>query len=148
MQRVNILSASVVRKICRTIVQHLNTNCNLIPNDLYVEYQRLPDGKGFSIQDLPEAIKVKEYIDGVSFEGQYVFALYYRTYADTGTDRENEIELLDDIGEWLENNIPTVDEAGVQINYIRQNQSSYVFLVTDDGAITYRTLIAVNFDKL
>ena len=147
MAQVNLLSASVVRNICKTIVNYINANYD-IPENLYLEYQGLIDDRCISLQDLPEGIKVKEYLDGVSYVGQYSFIIFYRTYAQTMEERMNAISRLDDLCEWLESQEPNTGIDGLSINFIRQIQSSYLVSIADNGLLTYKAIMTVNFDKL
>lgn len=147
MAQVNLLSASVVRNICKTIVNYINANYN-IPENLYLEYQGLIDDRCMSLQDLPEGIKVKEYLDGVSYVGQYSFMIFYRTYAQTMEERMNAISRLDDLCEWLESQEPSTGIEDLSINFIRQIQSSHLLNIADNGLLTYKAIMTVNFDKL
>ena len=146
MAQVNLLSASVVRNICKTIVNYINANYD-IPEGLYLEYQGLTDDRSLSLQDLPEGIKVKEYLDGVSYVGQYSFMIYYRTYANAMEERMNAISRLDDLCEWLESQLPDTGINDLSINFIKQIQSSYLVGISENGLHTYKAIMTVNFDK-
>lgn len=146
MAQVNLLSASVVRNICKTIVNYINANYDM-SDGLYLEYQGLTDDRSLSLQDLPEGIKVKEYLDGVSYVGQYSFVIYYRTYANTMEDRMVAISRLDDLCEWLESQLPDTGIDDLSINFIKQIQSSYLVGISENGLHTYKAIMTVNFDK-
>lgn len=146
MAQVNLLSASVVRNICKTIVNYINANYNM-PEGLYLEYQGLTDDRSLSLQDLPEGIKIKEYLDGVSYVGQYSFVIYYRTYANTMEERMAAISRLDDLCEWLESQLPDTGINDLSINFIKQIQSSCLVGISENGLHTYKAIMTVNFDK-
>ena len=142
----NLLNTAVVRRVCNAIIDHLNNNCDIVPEGLYFDYQALPKGVGFSIQDLPQAVKLKVYMDQETYVGQYSFTIFYNAFADASSDRKNETAVLDNICDWLEHNKPEVDEH-ITINYIRQLYNTKPFAQLENGIITYQTEMTVNFNK-
>lgn len=146
MAQVNLLSASVVRNICKTIVNYINANYDM-PDGLYLEYQGLTDDRSLSLQDEPGGAKIKEYLDGVSYVGQYAFDIYYRAYANTREERMIAASQLDDLCDWLENQLPDTGIDDLSINFISSIQSSRPVSISENGLHTYKAIMTVNFDK-
>lgn len=147
-RQLNLLNLSDVRKITKTLIDYINNNCPCLPDNLEIDYQFLKETDSLSIQDLPNGIKLKEYLDGVSYNGQYNFALYYKTNPQDTNERLSAINVLDSICEWLES-IETIDfgTSTFEYHYINQTQCSHLFSRSDDGYLIYQSILTLNYSK-
>lgn len=146
--QLGLLNISEVRRISKTLIDYINTNCPFLPDGLIVEYQCLKDTDSLSIQDLPNGAKLTEYLDGVSYNGQYNFAIYYKTNPQDTNERFAAIDILDSICTWIES-IKTLDfgTETLQLNFVSQTQSALLFNRADDGYLTYQALMTLNYNK-
>lgn len=145
---VSLLSVSETDGIAKFLVSYINKYCPYIPDGMYFDFQNLLQSESLSIMNMPSGVKVKEYLDGKSYEGQYQFAILYKALPDSLNQRIDFVALLDTICEWLES-IEYFDNEpeGISINYIRQLQSSYILNRAEDGYITYQAILTLNYEK-
>lgn len=146
--QLSLLNISEIREISKTLINYINNNCPYLPDNLEIDYQFLKDTDSLSIQDLPNGIKLKEYLDGVSYNGQYNFAIYYKTNPQDTNERFSAIDILDSICTWIES-IKTLnfEMENIKLNFVSQTQSAHLFSRADDGYLTYQALLTLNYEK-
>ena len=122
-------SAATTSTIDRAVVAWINT-CPDIP--YRVDYNFLGKTKGMAVGPVQGALKVRRYIYG-GYQGQYQFDIAYRLIASNADERIAADELLNTIGEWMENNVPEPPEG---VNWWRINRTNSAAMLTayDNGA--------------
>lgn len=144
----SILNTAETDCIARYIVEFIRTNCPYIPENVFFDFQNLLETESICIDNMPSGVKVKEYLDGKSYEGQYNFVILYKALPDSLDERFNYLCVLDNISAWLEDvELFTDEPENISINYIRQLQSSYVLNKGDDGYVTYQSVLTLNYEK-
>jgi hypothetical protein len=97
--KINQVSASEQSQISRTLLAWLNRYTD---KPSRIEFEALPKDKaGMSLTTVEAAYKTEEYVDG-SYEAQYQFAVMYRTQPEYSGDRLEAEEILNALGEWVE----------------------------------------------
>ena len=126
---VTLVSASENKRIERAVVTWLNTYED---KPCRVDYGFLGKTSGLAVGTIQSAHFVARYIT-VGYKAQYQFELVYRLIASNADERISADELLNTIGEWMENNIP---EPPAGINRWKVNRSTGAAHITsyDNGA--------------
>ena len=124
-----LVSAAQNADIERAVVSWLNTYPE---KPCRVDYGFLPKTSGLAVSTIQSAFKVAQYITG-GYKAQYQFELVFRLVASNADERIAADELLNTIGEWMENNIPD-PPAGV--NRWKVNRATGAAHITsyDNGA--------------
>ena len=93
------LKISVTKNLGKVVLDWVRSNCPYVKGIPFA-YQFLETGKSLSLHTMKGAVKRTQYVDG-GYEGFYPFAIYYRNFADSTNSRLESAELLDLIGEWV-----------------------------------------------
>ena len=141
--RRELVSASQNSDIERAVLAWLNS-CPLKPHK--VEYSYLGKVSGICIGTIQSAFKTRKYIYG-GYMAQYQFELRYRLIAANADERISADELLNSIGEWMENNIPTPPDG---INWWKPNRTTGAApdMAYDNGAEDHTIQITINYEVI
>ena len=128
-QNLTLVSASEQAEIQRTVVAWLNG----YPDKplAKVDFEYLGKASGLCVSTVQAAYKTKQYING-GYQAQYQFQIVYRLIASNADARLTADEALDTMGEWAENNYPSI--PGIIIRKVKRDTGAAVMARYDNNA--------------
>jgi hypothetical protein len=111
-----------------------------------VDYGFLGKNSGLAVGTIQSAFKVRKYING-GYLAQYQFELVYRLIASNADERITADELLNTIGEWMENNIPA-PPAGVNRWKINRTTGAAHITSYDNGAEDHAIQMTIFYEVI
>ncbi len=134
-------------RIQRSLLKWLNT-CPHLPNGYKIKFQEfLPNKSGIAMGSLQSSLIVEEDILG-NYQAQYNFQLVHRVYPNSSNENLLGEEILDKIGEWIDNakSFPSVN--GFKITNIKRTSNSSILYKTESGICDYNTTFVVEYNNL
>ena len=109
-----------------------------------VDYEFLGKTAGLCLAVVQSAYKVRQYITGV-YEAQLQFTIVYRLIADDINARLDADEMLNQMAEWAENNLPA-HPAGISRWKIKRDTASAVMQRYDNNAEDHSISMTINYE--
>lgn len=138
-----LVSATQNAQIERAVVTWLNTYPN---KPCRVDYGFLGKTSGLAVGTIQSAFKVQSDILG-GYMAQYQFELVYRLVASNADERISADELLNTIGEWMEQNIPA-PPAGVDSWKINRATGAAHVVPYDNGAEDHAIQMTILYEVI
>lgn len=138
-----LVSAAQNAAVERAVLAWINS-CPLKPRK--VEYSFLGKTSGIAIGTIQSAFKIARYITG-GYKAQYQFEIRYRLIAANADERITADELLNLIGEWMENNVPDPPEG---VNWWKINRTTGAAPETayDNGAEDHTIQLTIIYEVI
>lgn len=142
------LSVAEQTQISRALIIWLNSFPELPAGVKKLSFQSLPKtGPAMSMGGLTGAVKTAEYIDG-SYEAQYPFAIVYRVIPKDDDARLNAQSILNDFGEWMEqqSDYPNIG-TGRTVTEISRTSTPGLAYRDDAGNEDYQGLYVLKYEQ-
>ena len=128
-QRRTLVSAEEQKQISRAVLEWLNTYPD---KPKRIDFEFLNKTSGMCITTVQTAFKTRQYING-GYQAQFQFQIVYRLIASNVEERLAADELLNDFGEWCENNPPELAE-NINRWKVRRDTGASIMGRYDNGA--------------
>lgn len=135
---------TILYKLQRSLVKWLNTYPSM-PSGYKIKFQEFtPNKSGIAMGSLQSAIVVVEDILG-NYSAQYSFQLVHRIYPNSSNENLIGEEILDGIGEWVDNTEIYPEISDITITDIKRTSNSALIYKTDSGICDYNTTFIVEY---
>ena len=124
-----LVSAEEQARISRAVIAWLNEYPD---KPMRVDFEFLGKTKGLTISTVQSAFKRRQYING-GYQAQYQFQIVIRLVAANNDERLDADELLNEMGEWAELNVPEVPD-GIDRWKVQRDTGAALVARYDNGA--------------
>lgn len=137
-----LVSAAEQSAVTRATLEWINNYSDLPASR--VDYEYLGKTSGLCIAVVQSAYKTKQYING-GYQAQFQFQIVYRMICDDLSGRLDADEVLNEIGEWMENNIPDPPE-GIARWKIKRDTAAALMARYDNNADDHSISMTINYE--
>ena len=137
-----LVSAAEQSAVTRATLAWLNGYTDLPAKK--VDYEYLGKTAGLCLAVVQSAYKTRQYING-GYQAQFQFQIVYRLIADDFNGRLDADEVLNEIGEWMENNTPAPPE-GISRWKIKRDTASAIMARYDNNAEDHSISMTINYE--
>lgn len=140
----DLVSAQEQATIQRAVLAWLNSYPNKPLNK--VDFEFLGKTSGLCVSTVQAAFKIRQYING-GYTAQYQFQVVYRLIASNADARIAADEALDTMGEWAEQNPPTLPE-GMNLRKVKRDTSASVMARYDNNAEDHTINLTLTYEVI
>lgn len=141
-QTVELVSSAEQSAVTRAVITWITSYENKPLNK--VDYEYLGKTSGLCIAVVQSAYKTKQFING-GYQAQFQFQIVFRLIADDVNSRLDADEVLNELGEWMENNVPEPPE-GIARWKIKRDTASAVMARYDNNAEDHSISMTINYE--
>lgn len=109
-----------------------------------VDYEYLGKTSGLCLAVVQSAYKTRQYING-GYEAQFQFQIVYRLIADDINSRLDADEVLNQMGEWAEDNTPAPPD-GISKWKIKRDTAAAIMARYDNNAEDHSISMTINYE--
>ena len=144
-KQISVVSAAEEREISRSLLAWLNTAPDK-PERINFEFLA-DDGTGLSLSAIQTAVKTRQYIGG-GYEAQYQFSIIYRSQPGDNDSRLRAVEVLNDLGEWAENNTGSLLLENARVRRLARTSNAALLAVYEDGTRDHQILMNLTYEVI